>query len=126
MNPSHRFTSPGNQSDAEGMAVTLALVASDPDGDTLSYSAAGLPPDLSVDAGTGEIAGMVSFTAAAGSPYSVTASVSDGVLNASASFTWTVSDANGPPVITSPGDQSDAEGTAVTLALVASDPGIRP
>ena len=116
------IASPGNQSHAEGAAITLALVASDPDGDTLSYSATGLPPDLSVDAGTGDITGTVSFTAAAGSPYSVTASVSDGVLNASASFTWTVSDTNRPPVITSPGNQSTAEGTAITLALVASDP----
>ena len=45
------LTNPGNQSDAEGTAITLALVASDPDGDTLSYSATGLPPGLSVDAG---------------------------------------------------------------------------
>ena len=116
------ITSPEDQGDAEGTAITLALVASDPDGDTLSYSAPGLPPGLSVDAGTGAITGAVSFTAATGSPYSVTASVSDGVLSSSASFTWTVSDANGPPVITSPGNQSDAEGAAITLALVASDP----
>ena len=116
------ITSPENQSDAEGAAITLAVVASDPDGNTLSYSATGLPPDLGVDAGTGEITGTVSFVAAAGSPYSVTASVSDGVLNASASFTWTVSDTNRPPVITSPENQSAAEGTAITLALVASDP----
>ena len=112
----------GDQSDAEGTAITLALVAGDPDGDTLSYSALGLPPGLSVDAGTGEITGTVSFVAAPGSPYGVTASVSDGVLNASANFTWTVSDTNRPPAITSPGNQSDAEGTAITLALVASDP----
>ena len=116
------ITLPESQSDAEGAAITLALVASDPDGDTLSYSAPGLPPGLSVDAGTGEITGTVSFTAATGSPYSVTAAVSDGVLSSSASFTWTVSDVNGPPAITSPGNQSDAEGTAITLALVASDP----
>ena len=116
------ITSPGNQSTAEGTAITLALVASDPDGDTLSYSATGLPPDLSVDAGTGDITGTVNCTAATGSPYSVTASVSDGALTASTSFTWTVSDTNRPPVITSPGDQSDVEGTAVTLALVANDP----
>ena len=112
----------GDQSDAEGTAITLALVAGDPDGDTLSYSAPGLPPGLSLDASTGSITGTMSFEAAAGSPYSVTASVSDGVLSASASFTWTVSDTNLPPTITSPGNQSDAEGTVITLALVASDP----
>ena len=33
------LTNPGDQSDAEGTAIALALVASDPDGDTLSYSA---------------------------------------------------------------------------------------
>ena len=112
------LTNPGDRSDAEGTAVTLALVASDPDGDTPSYSA----PGLSLDAGTGDITGTVGVGAAAGSPYSVTASVSDGGLSSSVSFTWTVSGTNQPPVITSPGGQSDAEGTAVTLALVASDP----
>ena len=88
------LTNPGDQSDAEGTAVTLALAASDPDGDTLSYSAPGLPPGLSLDAGTGDITGTVGVGAAAGSPYSVTASVSDGGLSSSVSFTWTVSGTN--------------------------------
>ena len=66
------ITSPGDQSDVEGTAVTLALVANDPDGDTLSYSATSLPPGLSLDASTGNITGTVSVGAAAGSSYSVT------------------------------------------------------
>ena len=47
----------GNQSSLAGNAAALQLVASDPNGDTLTYAAAGLPPGLGIDAGTGLISG---------------------------------------------------------------------
>ena len=46
-------TAPADQTSAENAAITLAVVASDPDGDTLTYSATGLPPGLSINATTG-------------------------------------------------------------------------
>jgi len=65
----------------------MQLASVDPDGDTLSYSATGLPAGLTITASTGGIAGTL--TAGAGA-YTVTAAVSDGSLTNSATFTWTV------------------------------------
>ena len=71
-------TAPADQTSAEGAVITLPIVATDPDGDTLSFSATGLPPGLSVNA-TGEISGTLSYTAAGA--YTVTVSAADGIAD---------------------------------------------
>jgi hypothetical protein len=76
----------GNQSSVAGLATTLQLAGSDPDGGVLTYSATGLPPGLSVGASSGLISGTPNLVGA----YNVTVSVSDGALSASRTFTWTV------------------------------------
>jgi hypothetical protein len=114
---------PGDQSDAEGDAVSLALSATDPDGDSLTWSASGLPSGLSIDPDTGTISGTVGFAAAG--MYSVTVSVvDDGTpsLGDDATFTWTVSGTNQAPNLGGIADRTDAEGDGVSLALSASDP----
>jgi hypothetical protein len=68
--------------------VALPLVASDADGDRLTYSATGLPPGLTIDAATGLIAGTL--TRASVGTYTVTATVSDGSATAAQTFPWTV------------------------------------
>ena len=82
-----------NQTSAENATVSLQLVASDPDGDALTYSATGLPPSLTVNAATGLISGTVA-PASAG-VYSVTATASDASLATSQTFTWTVTPLSG-------------------------------
>jgi YVTN family beta-propeller protein len=81
-----RMTNPGNQSGVLGTAQTLQVVASDPNGDVLAYSAAGLPPGMSLNTSTGRITGAPT---AAGS-YNVVVSASDGVNSTGASFVWNV------------------------------------
>src|SRR6185436_12455277 len=54
------LANPGPQSSAEGGLVGLTLAGSDPDGDPLTYTAIGLPPNLSLDAATGVISGTLS------------------------------------------------------------------
>src|SRR5262249_2255465 len=80
------ITQPANQSSFERQLVSLQIVANDPDGHSLEYSAS-LPPGLSID-NTGLIAGGV----ASGNAGSYTASVSvwDGFQLASVTFSWTV------------------------------------
>lgn len=88
-----------DQSFTEGGTVTLALANhfSDPDGDDLSYAAPGLPPGLSLSA-EGGIAGTVAAGAAAGSPYTIDVTASDGVASATDQFIIHVSAAaNQPP-----------------------------
>ncbi|MCU0280948.1 MAG: putative Ig domain-containing protein, partial [Acidimicrobiia bacterium] len=108
---------------AEGDAVSLPSPATDPDGDPLAYSATGLPPGLVVNAATGTISGTISYDAGAGSPYAVVLRVADPRgLFATDSFTWTITNTNRAPVVTSPGDRTDGEGTVISLLVTGSDP----
>jgi hypothetical protein len=92
------LTAVANQTNPENATVSLPLVGSDPDGNPLTYSATNLPPGAGINASTGLISGTLTF-ASAGS-YAVTATVSDGTLSASRSFTWTVTDVNRAPTLT--------------------------
>ena len=114
------LTQPANQTSAENASVSLQLVASDPDGTALTYSATGLPATLAVNATTGLISGTLA-SASAGS-YAVTATASDGALSNSKTFTWTVTNVNRPPTLTQPTSQTSAEGASVSLQLVGERP----
>jgi YVTN family beta-propeller protein len=83
------ISNPGDQSGSLGAAVSLQLQASDPNGDRLTYSAIGLPPGISIDSTTGLISGAPT----ASGTFNVTASVTDGLNAASATFVWTVGSA---------------------------------
>jgi len=130
-------TDPPSQSNQEGDIVNLPITASSPDGDTLSYSAAGLPSGLSIDptagviGGTGGlIGGTIDYTAAAtqNGSYNVTVTVSavdssrNVLASASQSFSWQVTAVTGSLSITNPGAQASAEGAAVLLQTQAADP----
>jgi fibronectin type 3 domain-containing protein len=80
------ITNPGNQTTETGVSVNLAIAANDADGDTLTYSATGLPAGLGIDAASGVISGAPTTAG----PSTVTVTVSDGEASTSASFTWTV------------------------------------
>ncbi|GAB2807030.1 hypothetical protein GCM10027176_10080 [Actinoallomurus bryophytorum] len=81
-------TSPGGQSSTAGAAVSLQVHATDSaSGQTLTYSASGLPAGLSINSSTGLISGTP--TTAGTSNVTVTAKDATGA-SGSASFGWTV------------------------------------
>ena len=86
------LTNPGPQFSTSGQPTSLQLQGSDPDGTPVSYSATGLPPGLALMASTGYISGTPSTV----STHTVTAGVSDGVLTASQTFTWTITSQPAP------------------------------
>ena len=116
---------PGPQADDEGVAMSLQIVASDPNGDVLGYSATGLPPGLSIGANNGLISGSITFDAVThpdpSAVYSVTVSVSDGANPAqSVSFDWTVFDINRAPVAVDDAATTQVD-TPVTVDVLAND-----
>jgi len=105
------IANPGPQSGQAGTPVSLQLSATDPNGDTLTYAASGLPPGVFVNATTG----LVSGTPTASGTFNVVVSATDGVNTDSKNFTWTIS--AGPPFVlnTPPPPPPATAGTAVTF-----------
>lgn len=86
-------TNPGNQSGTVGTAASLQINATDSaTGQTLSYSATGLPAGLSINSSTGLISGTP--TAAGTSSVTVTATDTTGAAG-NTTFAWTESTGGG-------------------------------
>ncbi|HZU59225.1 MAG TPA: carbohydrate-binding protein [Actinocrinis sp.] len=86
-------TNPGNQTTTVGAAASVQIHASDSaSGQTLTYSASGLPAGLSINASTGLISGTPTATGTS----NVTVTAKDGTgATGSTSFTWTVNASGG-------------------------------
>jgi hypothetical protein len=113
-------TNPGSQSGKVGTAASLQIAATDSaSGQTLTYTATGLPAGLSISSTTGLISGTP--TTAGTSSVTVTATDTTGA-SGSASFNWTISAATANTVtVTNPGSQSGTIGTAASLQIAATD-----
>ncbi|MFE0460345.1 putative Ig domain-containing protein [Kitasatospora sp. NPDC058965] len=86
-------TNPGNQSTSTGATAGLQISASDSaSGQTLTYSATGLPTGLSINAASG----LISGTASTAGSYTVTVTAKDGTgATGSTTFSWTVGGGTG-------------------------------
>ena len=113
-------TNPGNQTGTVGTAASLQIQATDSaSGQTLTYSATGLPAGLSINSSTGLISGTP--TTAGTNSVTVTAKDTTGATG-SASFTWTINSTTGNTItVTNPGNQTSTVGTAVSLQIKATD-----
>jgi hypothetical protein len=113
-------TNPGSQTGTVGTAASLQIAATDSaSGQTLTYSATGLPAGLSISSTTGLISGTP--TTAGSSSVTVTAKDTTGA-SGSASFTWTINPtATNTVTVTNPGSQTGTVGTATSLQIAATD-----
>ncbi len=100
-----------------GDEVSLQIAGTDSDGDTLTISATGLPPGLSMDS-TGLITGTISSTASTTTAYTVTVTFGDGSSSGSTVFSWTVESAI--VEVSSPGDQVNLGGDSVDIEIPVS------
>lgn len=96
--------------EGEAVNIVTATAFSDPDGNTLTYSATGLPTGIAINQTTGVISGNLGYNS--NGSYNVVVTASDGSLTASQPFTLTVIDQNGAPV---------AVGTLPNLTLAEGD-----
>ena len=81
------MTNPGTRTGTVGTAASLQIQATDSaSGQTLTYSATGLPAGLAINASTG----LISGTPTAAANNTVTVTVKDGTgATGTASFAWT-------------------------------------
>ncbi|MGI9518417.1 MAG: Ig-like domain-containing protein, partial [Pirellulaceae bacterium] len=105
--------------DSDVISLDVSSNFNDIDGDTLSFSATGLPPGLSIDPVSGVISGTIDSSASAGGPYSVMVTVDDGNGGTvSDTFSWDVS--NPGPTATNDTDSTDQD-TVLSGDLLAND-----
>jgi phosphatidylserine/phosphatidylglycerophosphate/cardiolipin synthase-like enzyme len=115
-------TSPGNKTGTTGTAASLQISASDSaSGQTLTYTANGLPAGLSISSSTG----LISGTPTTSGSYTTVVTATDTTGQAAeAAFNWTVSGSSGSGntvTVTNPGSHTGTVGTAVSLQISASD-----
>jgi large repetitive protein len=116
-----------NQANPDGTTISVPTAASfsDLDGDTLTYSASGLPLGLAIDPTTGVISGIIDANASqpAGGIYSVTVTATDnrpGTTPATSTFVWTVT--NPAPVATNDAITiAEDPASLVNIAVLAND-----
>ncbi|MFV2055143.1 MAG: Ig-like domain-containing protein [Thiohalomonadales bacterium] len=112
-----------------GASINISASATDIDNSILAYTASNLPPGLVIDSTSGQISGVISPTASAGSPYNVSLSVDDQDPIASAQdnldFTWTVVELGADPslttVIIDPVAASVDAGSQISMIVTARD-----
>ncbi|WP_141352285.1 VCBS domain-containing protein, partial [Zoogloea ramigera] len=86
-----------NGTDAQPVTIPTAAAFADPDtGDTLTFSATGLPPGLGIDPVTGLITGTLASDASVRGAYPITVTVTDGA-GAQTTQTFTLSVGNPAP-----------------------------
>ena len=93
-----------NRTTDEQSSVSLVVHGSDDDGNRLTYSASGLPPNVGISS-SGVISGFVPYSAVSAPvdvrqgirsrTFSVTVRVSDGKASAARAFSWTIRDTHG-------------------------------
>jgi len=97
---------------------TYNVNATDPDGDTLTYSLTTSPTGMTINSSTG----LISWTPTSTGDYDVTVRVSDGSLFDTQSFTITVGDGEVTPNLKlTPSSQTVSQGSQVTIDVVVEN-----
>ena len=110
----------GDKTVAEGSALSFVISATDPDGNTITYLATGLPQGATFDPNTRTFSWTPDYTQSG--TYTVTFTASDGSLFSSQDVKITVAKTNMPPVIDPIGNKTVSEGSTLSFVISATDP----
>src|SRR3989304_5710579 len=117
-------SAPATASGQENTQITVAVAASDPDGEAIgSLTAAGVPSGGSFTPAGDNLSGTLSWTPTASDigTYVVTFTAAN-ALSGSASTVITVNNVDRVPLVSAPATASAQENTLITVAVTASDP----
>ena len=104
---------------SEGDSISTVLSATDPDGDTLSWSATGLPTGFAINPTTGVLSGSADFSSAGSYPIQIV--VDDGLAQDTDTATLVIFNTNRDPVVDPLPSRSNVVGDPVIFSPVASD-----
>lgn len=126
VNVAPTLVNPGTQVNGELDVINFSINTTDTDlpVNTLTWSATGLPLNLSINTGNGIITGTINAGAASGSPYSVNVVVQDNgspPKNNNISFDWTVSNTNHAPVLGTVGNKTVDELAQLSFTATETD-----
>src|SRR5262249_51307951 len=113
------FVNQDDQYDVAGQTVSVGLYCWSVPGDSVTFSAHGLPPGLSIDSSNGTISGTINYGAEASSPFAATFTARDATAGVcdSAQFLFFIA---APEVtIQSLGYMSSNAGAAINVAVPA-------
>jgi DNA-binding beta-propeller fold protein YncE len=113
----------GNKAVSEGAQLQFVIVANDPDGDSLTYSASNLPTGAVFDPATQTFIWTPAFNQEGSYP-NILFTVNDAgnpALSDSESITVTVGNVNRPPILDPVGHRAINEGEALSITLTATD-----
>src|SRR4029077_14093615 len=111
----------GNKTVAENAALTFTATATDPDSDTVTFSASGLPMGATLNATTGAFSWTPTYDQSGSYPVTFTATDNGRpALSASQAITITVTNTNRAPVANAQ-SVTTAMNTAKAITLTATD-----
>jgi hypothetical protein len=113
----------GNKTVNEGQLLEFVITATDPDGNTLTYTASNLPLGATFDPLTQKFTWLPDYTQAGN--YNVLFNVTDNgtpPMSASETITITVGNVNRPPVLYPIGNKQGSEGQLLQFTITATDP----
>ncbi len=111
----------GDRLVAEGDLLVVDLAASDGDGDTISYSATGLPLGAKFDTTTGRLTWATNYFNA-GTYAGITVVASDGAASSSDTFAITVTPVNRAPLLAGIPPVGGQEDRLLQFTLIGGDP----
>ena len=120
VNRAPELTAIGNKNVNEGQLLQFTVTATDPDGDSLTYSTSALPSGAQFNPTT-HVFTWTPTNAQSGS-YPVTFTVSDGLLTDSEQITISVGNVNRAPELTAIGNKNVNEGQLLQFTVTATDP----